>query len=380
MRTLLHSWPLNLLALAAAGAVAAEPAATGRHPAISQVVIEQTGPEMPRADCGSVIEFPDGKLLAAYMRYIPNQRGATDFGMCNIWVRTSRDKGRTWVEPRLLVDVAPGDLNVQAPALLRLSSGEILMICLRAHPGGASSTMCLFRSRDDGRSFQEESPVWQRSKGQWLQGGANALVLLKSGRVLLPFHGGTGDQGRQKNTAGCFVSDDAGRTWRQTVARIDLPRRGAMEASVAELENEELVMSLRTQLGGPYICRSRDHGETWTSPEPSGLEGPESCTCLRRIPGTNDLLLLWNHSQYLPKGDHFGKRTPLTAAVSANGGRTWKILGDLADDPDASYSDLSCTFLASGEAVITLRYGKPAWQNLSLHAMIVDRSWYLRRQ
>jgi sialidase-1 len=126
-----------------------------------------------------------------------------------------------------------------------------------------------------------------------------------------------------------------------------------MEPSVAELEDGELVRSLRTQLGGPYLCRSRDGGEIWSTPQPSGLEGPESCACLRRIPGTNDLLLLWNHSPYLPKGDHFGARTPLTTAVSADGGRTWRIVGDLAADPNASYSGL--TLLRPGGGPCTSR-------------------------
>jgi len=52
-----------------------------------------------------------------------------------------------------LVDVAKGDMNVQAPALLRAESGEIFLIALRAHKGGNSSTMCLFVSRDDGITF-----------------------------------------------------------------------------------------------------------------------------------------------------------------------------------------------------------------------------------
>ena len=52
-----------------------------------------------------------------------------------------------------MVDVAKGDMNVQAPALLRAESGEIFLIALRAHKGGNSSTMCLFVSRDDGITF-----------------------------------------------------------------------------------------------------------------------------------------------------------------------------------------------------------------------------------
>lgn len=96
------------------------------------------------------------------------------------------------------------------------------------------------------------------------------------------------------------MSDDWARTWRRTAAKIALPKRGAMEPSVAELESGELVMSLRTQLGGPYLSRSTDGGETWSEAVPSGLESGESCTSLRRIPGTNALLLLWNHSKYVP--------------------------------------------------------------------------------
>ena len=66
--------------------------------------------------------------------------------------RVSSFGGKTWELPRMLVDVAPDDMNVQAPALLKLRSGALLMICLRSHRGGASSTMCLLRSTDDGKT------------------------------------------------------------------------------------------------------------------------------------------------------------------------------------------------------------------------------------
>ena len=37
---------------------------------------------------------------------------------------------------------------------------------------------------------------------------------------------------------------------------------GAMEPSVAELPDGPLVVSLRTQLGGSYVSRATDAGET----------------------------------------------------------------------------------------------------------------------
>jgi len=367
---------------AACTSLAGEPSGLLAHPAVIHTVIEQAGPETPRADTASVVELPDKRLLVVYHKYEPGKDGGHDRGRCRIWARTSTDGGRTWVDPRMLVDIAPGDMNVQAPALLRLPSGEMLMICLRAHGTGSSSSMCLIRSLDEGKTFREEEPIWKQSAGQWLQGGANALVLLKSGRILLPFHGGTGNQWKQKNSVGCFASDDSGRTWRRTPARIELPMRGAMEASVAELPDGTLVMSLRTQLGGPYLCRSRDGGESWTEPEPSGLESGESCTCLRTIPGSGDLLLLWNNSKYIAKGHHhFGERTPLTAAVSSDAGKSWRILGNLAAGAEDEYTNLNCTFTSDGRAVITYMFCTPAWTRggLSLRAMIVDLTWFSAR-
>ena len=96
------------------------------------------------------------------------------------------------------------------------------------------------------------------------------------------------------------------------------------------------------------------------------------------IPGTNTLLLIWNHSAFEPNGDHFGKRSPLTLATSRDRGQTWQILGDLAADPAASYDDIGCYFLSDGSAVVTFRFGLPAWKNLSLHAFVIPPAWYSR--
>jgi len=153
-----------------------------------------------------------------------------------------------------------------------------------------------------------------------------------------------------------------------------------MEPSVAQLPGGMLVMSLRTQLGGPCLCRSTDGGETWTKPTFSGLEGGESCTCLRPIPGTGRLLLLWNNSRYIPKGHHhYGERTPLTAAVSSDRGETWRVLGNIAEGAQDEYTNLDCLFTSRGTAVITYMLARPAWNRskISLHAAVVDKEWFL---
>ncbi|MDF2715245.1 MAG: hypothetical protein K0R28_2170 [Paenibacillus sp.] len=354
---------------------------------INYVVVAEAGAGNPRNDTASIVPLKDGRLLLVWHKYEDGPGGGSDFGLCRIYSKTSRDGGMTWNEEQMLVDVIPGDHNVQAPGLSRLPSGDLLLHCLRGHQGASSSSMCLFRSSDEGKTWNDAGTVWERSEGQWLQGGANHMNVLGSGRLLLPFHFGTGHQGSQHNTIGCFLSDDEGVSWRRANAAIDLPMRGAMEASVAELDNGMLVMSIRTQLGAVFLSCSEDFGETWTLPQTSGLRAPESCTCLRRIPSTGDLVLFYNGSDYNPARHHYGLRTPLTAALSRDGGSTWRKIGDIETGP-YEYMNVNCTMTEEGNALLT--YAKvedpQLTQNndklpferkgLNLCLALIEREWF----
>ena len=347
------------------------------EPKIQHVVIEHATKDTPRSDTASIARLRDDRIMVVYHKYERGERSGHDHGVCRIWSKVSDDDGKTWKQPRLLVDVAEGDMNVQAPALLRTRTGELLLVCLRAHPESKSSTMCLLKSLDTGQTFTPSAELWSRSKGQLLQGGTSSILELASGRLLLPYHGGAGDQFRQKNSAWCLYSDDGGKRWQRS-SQIDLAKRGAMEASVAQYDDGTLLMSLRTQLGGPFLSRSADEGRTWSPPVFSGLEGGESGTCLRRLPGSNDMVLFFNNSKYNPRHHHFGERTPLTCARSTDRGKTWRILGNIAEDPAAEYTNLDCFFTSQGDAILTYMYAKPAWNRdrIQLNAARIPRRWF----
>ncbi len=363
------------------GAGILAPAAQSRMPRPPRiVVVARAGPGNPRNDTASVVELPTGELLLAWHKFGAgdNRMPGGDFAPSRIFCKTSRDGGLTWEDERMLVDLAPGDINVQAPAFRLLPSGELLFICLRAHARNSTS-MLLFRSRDSGQTFEGPQKIWERSQGQWLQGGATGLYLLASGRLLLPFMWGTGDQFSQHISVRFFLSDDGGRGWRMASGSIDLPMRGAMEPSVAELDGGGLLLSLRTQLGSVFLSRSVDGGETWSLAQTSGLKAPESCTCLRRIPGTRRLVLFWNDSVYNPKHHHYGERSPLSAAVSDDDGNAWRRIGNIAEGPK-EFTNLGCTFLRSGRAVVTYMVDDPpfARRSIDLCAAVIEREWFLR--
>ena len=343
---------------------------------IIHTTIEPATDSVPRSDTASIAPLSDGQLMVVYHKYEKGNNDGHDHGICRIWSKISSDGGFSWKKPRLLVDVAKGDMNVQAPGLLKTKSGKLLMICLRAHKGGNSSTMCLFSSDDDGVTFKELAPLWKVSNGQLLQGGTSSIMELESGRLIVPFHGGTGNQWSQKNSAWCLYSDDGGDSWRKSNA-INLAKRGAMEASVSELKKNNLIMSLRTQLGGPYFARSVDGGKTWSKATFGGLEGGESGTCLRRLPGTKKLILFWNNSRYEKNHHHFGERTPLTAAISSDTGKTWKIIGHVAKEPKAEYTNLDC-FFTKDHALLTYMLAKPAWNRKEIHLKValIPLEWF----
>ena len=331
---------------------------------IQYSTIAKSGPSNPRNDTASVVELANGALLVLWHKYEASAELGHDLARCRIHAKVSTDRGVTWGNERMLVDIAPGDRNVQAPAVVRLPTGELLMICLRVH-SERSTTMCTYVSEDEGVHFTETGAVWSRSAGQWLQGGTGSIVVLSSGRLLVPCNGGTGGQFRQHNSAWCWISDDNGESWIRSNGTVDLPMRGAMEASVAELDADSVFMSLRTQLGSVFLSCSGDGGATWSLPQTTGLKAPESCTCLRRVPESGAMLLIWNDSTYEPTHHHYGRRSPLSMAVSSDGCRSWRRIGDI-EAGDYELTNIGCTFTRSGSAVVTyMRVEDKTWSHFT---------------
>ncbi|MDA3962182.1 MAG: sialidase family protein [Planctomycetota bacterium] len=325
------------------------------------------GPGNPRNDTATVLELDSGAsgaLLCAYHAYQVSEQHSSDYGYSEGMLRRSSDGGRSWSAPAVVVRPDAGDQNVHGCAVARAADGALLLLALVCH-SPASGTMRCYRSSDAGGSWQRGADVWQGSAGQWLQGGAASLVVLDDGRLLVPFHGGDGDQGTQHNRVGVAWSDDHGLSWQRRDGVLDLPLRGAMEPSVACCADGSLLMSIRSQLGSVLLARSCDRGLSWGAVWTSGLQASESCTCLRRMPGSHGLLLLWNDCAYQPDHHHFGERNALSAALSWDHGASWIRCGDLLREVDHEYTNLGCTMLADGTAYITWMQTAPAF----------NRSW-----
>lgn len=323
---------------------------------LSTFTIVKSSAEHPRQSEASTIELRDGSLLIAWVEFLAGERGGEDDGLNRISTMVSRDRGFTWGEHRVLIETNPGDVNVFSPSFVRLPGGEILLLFLRwqqfdkAQPARYSGF--LRRSRDEGRSFGPEEEIF-RDKA-WAFASSTAKRL-RSGRIIQTLDAATGalwtpaDHG----ITGATFSDDDGRTWQACENWCDLPLRGAMEAHIEELKDGRLLMVMRTQLGAVFRSHSADGGRTWTKPQTTGLRAPESCPDLVRIPQTGDLMLTWNNSEYDPKfTSHYGRRSPLSVALSSDEGDTWRHVRDIETDPRAAFSNPGCLFTSWGTAVM----------------------------
>jgi len=360
--------------------------AGGREPQPEIVMVAEAREPVVRNSEATMVELADGSLLMVWQEFERGE-GDSDFFPGRLAAMVSGDGGRTWGGYRVLVAPEEGDINVFSPSLLRLPDGGILLCFMRYHsfergrgkfpPASAFAWL----SSDEGRTFRPLATLWTEQR---ITLCSSTLRRLSSGRSVLPVNWDSGGEGGSDHwQAGTYFSDDGGATWQCCTNWVDLPRRGAMEPHVAELQDGRLLMVMRTQLGAIYRAYSSDGGRTWSEAESLGIEAPESCPELVSLPGTGDLLLIWNASRYDPNWySHFGKRTPLSACVSRDDGRTWSRPRHIETDENWAFSNPGVCFTSQGTAVInywSCQY-QPlgAMSNYPIHlkAAIISIPWF----
>jgi len=187
---------------------------------------------------------------------------------------------------------------------------------------------------------------WQTPRMIWMgyTGALNSVIQLKSGRILLPFSfmtdrawGKRGGGFKEFTFVGQFdstviYSDDNGDTWHAannlSVQSPDIVSAyGAVEPVCLELD-DRVWMLMRTQMGRFYESFSKD-GAVWSRPKPSKITSSDSPAGLVRL-SDGRIVLLWNNCQRYPYA--YGGRQVLHAAISSDGGRTWRGYREVARD------------------------------------------------
>jgi len=116
----------------------------------------------------------------------------------------------------------------------------------------------------------------------------------------------------------CYISDDMGQSWRRSVSTLrghhdDGSRILLQEPGVIELQDGRIMMWARTNSGAQYLSWSEDNGETWSAAEPSTIISPRSPASIERLPGRDELMMVWNdHAEVTGGARHCRSRCRAT--------------------------------------------------------------------
>ncbi|MEQ2007733.1 MAG: sialidase family protein [Limisphaerales bacterium] len=309
--------------------------------------------ENPRNSEGSFATLSSGRIIFCYSQFYG---GAADESPARIVRIHSDDQGGTWSGPEVIVENRSGK-NVMSVSLLRLASGKLaLFYCVKNSWIDCRPHMRV--SADDGATWTEAKLVLG-APGYFVLNN-DRVIQTSKGRIILPlaFHRSRGTDPHSSKSFDAraismwIYSDDEGATWQESSSWWAMPVRsgtGLQEPGVVELADGSLLSWSRTDQGAQFGFTSADAGKTWTPPFATELKSPAGPASIKRLPGSADLLALYNdHSGQFPFPQ--GRRNPLVAAISRDGGRTWPQRTLIEGDPEGLYHYTAIHF--TGDSVL----------------------------
>lgn len=309
----------------------------------------------PRNSEASIIELKDGSLLIAWQTYEKSDHGCGDEAPATISIMNSYDNGETWVNRRVVAKMIPGCVNCYSPTLFRRLDGSLSLFFKRyTHLKWLEEALCSYYridSHDEGETWSEEHLLLDNQK---LNPINDTLKRLADGSVLMPVECADGAWGGPGENSKIIVlrSEDDCETWTKSNV-LSVPLRGMSEPCIAQRPDGSLNMVLRNQLGSVFYSESFDGGRTWSKPQTTGLRAPESCPASISIPNSDAQLVIWNNSEYDMHHGHYGKRTPLTMAISRDGFKTFTDFCDIETDPERAFTNPAITITSSGLCLVS---------------------------
>jgi hypothetical protein len=262
----------------------------------------------------------------------------------------SSDMGKSWCKPQ--------SLPIKIDYAIRLNSGWLA--------GPATDTF--YASPDEGVTWQKRGKIYVSNIPA--SPYPNTMIQASTGRLFLPVrfesgaahisaynasmswgtHGGKLVQieghahSPEPDIAFVYYSDDEGNSWKKSEGGVMIWHRegyGGMwpcdEPSVVETRGKNILMFCRTTLGRIYVAASEGPnrlgqegnesqmalGLRFGNPAPTTLSSSYSPCVVRRIPKTDDLLIVWNQvsAEEIRAGYRRGR---LSSAISKDDGRTWQ--------------------------------------------------------
>jgi hypothetical protein len=282
------------------------------------------GPEIPGKykHPASITELANGDLYLVYYG------GSSEYSDDSTVWGARKTRGQSgWSSP---IPIKPRPKWPEGNAVVwQAPDGKVwLFSVVRPGPTWCSSRIVARVSTDGARTWQEPVPLTTED-GTMVRGRP---IVLANGDYLLPVYHETGNDPERTapDTESFFLRYDfkAGRWTESTRIRS---RIGNLQPAVVALSADHLICYCRR--GGDYgprsdgyLVRSESHdcGRSWSPGKDSPFPNPNAAADFLRL-ANGHLLLVYN--------DSMNRRTPLTAAISTDGDRTYRFRHNLAEGP-----------------------------------------------
>lgn len=255
----------------------------------------------------------------------------------------------------------------QNPVLFEAPNGDLWVLYTSQDFGNQDTSIVRRRiSRDGGQSWGPIETPFDET-GLFIR---NPIVVVGNGDWLLPvFHCNPvpGEKWHGHNdTSGVKISADQGATWTEYPVPDSI---GAVHMNIVDTGKDGLVAFYRSRYADNiYMSRSTDNGRSWTRPEATELPNNNSSIQARKL-SDGAIAMVYNHISARDSADRraglydgiddgkapvgekdasFDKlrravwgtpRSPMTIAISTDGGKTWPLRRDIDISSGAALSN-----------------------------------------
>lgn len=285
-----------------------------------------------------------GRLWACWV-------GGGDSPKAFFLLASSDDDGKTWSEPRFVVDMhsqeLPAPMSTLVGNLWTDPAGRLwwfLGQSMGQYDGRAGVWASVCSNPD------AEAPAWSEPVRIWHGYTLNKPIVLRDGTWLLPvslwdrryitqpfnelFH-----ELDDQRMAHVFASVDQGKTWTRR-GGVLIPDSEFDEHIMIERADGSIYLTARTRSNGIWSSVSKNGGASWSTPEYSGISNCSARHFMIKL--KSGRVLLVKHGEKIDSNP--GERSHLSAFLSEDDGKSW-LGGLLLDErtgisyPDGFQSD-----------------------------------------
>jgi Neuraminidase (sialidase) len=292
----------------------------------------------------------------------------------------SDDGGANWSSPALVFD-HPKEEDAD-PNLLVDGDRVLTFSTTIPKPGTIDQSLIYMRESKDGIHWSNE--VLLKTPHRYIAGKIHQGHRLADGTLVIGYAWDTwaeqgmppDSEGEMDIKSGLLRSADGGKTWNpggDLYAQIPKTSphsvSGLDEPATVVLADGRIMVLMRTSGTKLFQSWSGDGGQSWETPQASALTAHNSPAALWKLDGSRDVLAAWDNS---PAG-----RTPLAAAISSDGGKTWsepKIIAETQTPYQVSYPSVAQA--RDGTMIVVWQQSFPG-ERREIRIARFNRAWLL---